>query len=145
MKKLKEVRMLRQTMISVSQTMTSSSTARVSMTQQSIKGNIEKHGRQSSLSKATIRYATALMGKAVWTVVDKVVNDDFETSRTHEDKIFEDKNYSPVIDPGILKSLDFSKSFWYLWPTEIDDDVSNINSAIVKENHGRKERYQRSI
>ena len=37
------------------------------------------------------------------------------------------------------------KSFWYLWPTEIDDDVNNINSAIVKENHSRKERYQRAI
>ena len=50
-----------------------------------------------------------------------------------------------MIDPGILKSLDFSTSFWYLWPTEIDDDVNNINSAIVKENHSRKERYQRPI
>ena len=84
-------------------------------------------------------------GKVVWTVVDKVVDDDFETIRAYEDKIFEDKDYSPVIDPVILKSLDFSKSFWYLWPTEIDDDVSNINIAIVKENHNRKERYQRCI
>jgi len=57
-------RMPRRTMISVSQMMTSSSTARVLTMQQDIKGNIERHGRPSSLSKATSRYATApLMGK----------------------------------------------------------------------------------
>ena len=84
-------------------------------------------------------------GKVVWTVVDKVVDDDFETIRKFEDEKFEDKDFSPVIDPDILKSLNFSEGFWYLWPTEIDDDVNNINSAIVKENHSRKERYQRPI
>jgi len=90
-------------------------------------------------------YNSSSDGKVVWTVVDKVVDDDFETIRKFEDKKFEDQNYSPMIDPDILKSLNFSESFWYLWPTEMDDDVNNINSAIVKENHSRKERHQRAI
>ena len=47
-------------------------------------------------------------GKIVWTVVDKVVDDDFEDIRKFEDKKFEDKNYSPMIDPDVLKSLKFS-------------------------------------
>ena len=58
--------------------------------------------------------------------------------------MFEDKNYSPVIDPDSLKTLNFSKTFWYLWPTEIDDDVHNINRTIVKEKYDRKEQYQRA-
>ena len=76
---------------------------------------------------------TSSYGKVKWTFIDKVVNDNFETIRTYEDKIFEDKHYSPVIDPTILKGLDFSKSFWYLWPTEIDDDVSNIKCNCERE------------
>ena len=98
---------------------TSSSTAQVLTMQQDIKENIERHGRQGHEQICN----SSSDGKVVWTVVDKVVDDDFETIRKFEDKKFEDQNYSPMIDPDILKSLNFSESFWYLWPTEIDDDV----------------------
>ena len=48
-------------------------------------------------------------------------------------------------EPAILKDLNYAKGYWYLWPTNVDDDVAKINIAIAKENCSRKERYQRPI
>lgn len=48
-------------------------------------------------------------------------------------------------DPTILKDLNYSESYWQLWPTNVDEDISKINIANDKENHCRKERYQRPL
>jgi len=46
-------------------------------------------------------------------------------------------------EPVILKDLNYAKGYWYLWPTNVYDNVAKINIAIAKENISRKERYQR--
>ena len=79
-------------------------------------------------------------GKVKWTASEKVIDDDFETIRKHEDQLFERRNYSTMKDPDVFNDLKFSKSFSYLWPTEIDDDVNVANRQIVKETTNRKER-----
>ena len=81
----------------------------------------------------------------MWKVVDKVTDDDFKEIRNFEDKKFEERMYSPIKEPAILKDLNYVKGYWYLWPTNVDDDVAKINIAIAKENCSRKERYQRPI
>ena len=53
-------------------------------------------------------------GKVVWTVVDKVTDDDFKEIRKFEDKKFEERMYSPMKEPAILKDLNYAKGYWYL-------------------------------
>ena len=44
-----------------------------------------------------------------------------------------------MTDPNVLNGLNFLKSFWYSWSTDIDDDVDITNRSIMKENATRKE------
>ena len=40
---------------------------------------------------------------------------------------------------------DYNEAFCHLWPTKIENDITKINSAIVKENSERRVMYQRAI
>ena len=76
-------------------------------------------------------------GKVVWKVVEKATDDDFKEIRQFEDKKLKDTKYSPIKDPVILEDLNYVDDYWYLWPTNVDEDVAKINIAIAKENHSK--------
>uniref|UniRef100_A0A7S2RJD5 Uncharacterized protein n=1 Tax=Eucampia antarctica TaxID=49252 RepID=A0A7S2RJD5_9STRA len=99
----------------------------------------------NSLEGHEVIFISSSDGRVVRMVVDKVTDDNFEKIRKFEDKKFEDKMHSPMKDPAILKYLNYSESFWHLWPKNIEDDITKINPTIVNDNHSRKERYQRAL
>lgn len=43
-------------------------------------------------------------------------------------------------DTNILKNLNYTQGYWYLRPTNVEEDIININTAIAKDNNGRNER-----
>ena len=59
-------------------------------------------------------YNSSSDGKFIWTVVDKVTDDDFKEIRKFKDKEFEEKKCSLMKYPDILKDFNYSESYWYL-------------------------------
>ena len=86
-------------------------------------------------------------GSVVWKVVPShsVTQDDFEGIRKDEEASVAAMDL-PVVDADRHNDKDdCSKSFWALWPTDIDNDIIKLNDAIKKDNIKRKESYQRVI
>jgi len=74
------------------------------------------------------------------TVVDKVNDNSFKEIRKFQGMKFEEKKNSPMKDPDILKKLSYSESYWCLGSTDVAEEVSKIDAAIIKEKRSRKER-----
>ena len=51
-------------------------------------------------------------------------------------------NICPVVEPRQCDDAeDLSKMFWWLWPTNANDDLDKLNKIIEKENESNKETF----
>ena len=82
-------------------------------------------------------------GTVVWKVVPQVLDDELKDVREYEEKLFSDDKYNTYKKD--VDDWDYNKSFWALWPSTIDEDISSLQEIITKENVKRKEKFQRPI
>jgi len=86
-------------------------------------------------------------GTVVWKVVTShsVTRYDYSEVREEKEASMSVMNL-PVADVEYYIDKDAcSKILWYLWPTDIDEDINTLNDEIKIDNLKRKERYQRVI
>ena len=86
-------------------------------------------------------------GSVVWKVVPShsVTRDDFAEVREKEEASMA-AMHLPVKDAAnYIDKDDSSKSFWSLWPADIDEDLKKLNESIKIDNVIRKETYRRVI
>ena len=79
--------------------------------------------------------SSAKDGTVEWKVVQK---------REIDEKKYNEEYCAVLKDVAVVgEKGNYSDIFWYLWPGTLNDAVSAINAAIVKENNFCKSRYQR--
>ena len=84
-------------------------------------------------------------GNCIWTVIEECNEDIFEEVREKEEKLYETKNFYNIVDNNDVKEEDYNKSFWFLWPETVDNDLNKLNGIVDKDNIQRKEEYKRTI
>ena len=98
-----------------------------------------------ALEGTVVQCKSSKDGTVDWTVVEKLTDGEFTEVRIHEEELFHKKYFSSVNDSGVTDEGNYNDIFCDLWPNQIDNDISKINAAILKENAVRKSRFQRPI
>lgn len=91
---------------------------------------------------------TSQQGPLLWTVVDKVDEDELKAVREEELNFFQNhKGFHTCLQEGDTRfsSTSYADGFWTLWPTDIESEVEKLNNIIERDNIKRKENYQRPI
>ena len=105
----------------------------------------EAWGKIKALEGTVVPCSSAKDGTVEWKVVEKVTKDDFAEVRESEEKLYNEEYCTALKDIAVGEKGNYSDLFWHLWPGNLNDDISAINAAIMKENICRKSRYQRPI
>ena len=78
--------------------------------------------------------SSAKDGTVEWKVVEKVSENDFTEVREQEEMKYNKKYCTVLKYIAVEEKGNYNDMFQNLWPDNLDEDVSVINAAIMKDN-----------